>query len=343
MADTITVGKAKAGQNDIEFNTAGQAQETFQRYDKDKNLIPINKVRAAHIPFSAVALYCEDLVDGGYDLAIKPKAIGASGSIIPIADQSGKNLHDLFDGGYDSWIKPNYVKWKLVTKTSTYNATLADTIILVDATSGAVTINLPTSVGIESKLYIIKKIDSSANAVTIDANGAQTLDGDTTTVLYNQYDHIKFVSDNVNWAIISFIYGPAFSVYLSAQQDNITGTDQIEFDTEVYDTHGNFDTGAWRFTPKRAGKYTFHVYLNWRNVTAGDELFISHNKNGAISHSIWIEATALTNNIFGFSCDEEANGTTDYFEVFALNNDRNSSDIFNVATSTYYQGFKSGR
>lgn len=78
------------------------------------------------------------------------------------------------------------VKASVVTTRSNYTATEDDYTILVNATSAAVTINLPrTSRG---RIYVVKKIDASANAVTIDANQSQTIDGATTLVLASQYD-----------------------------------------------------------------------------------------------------------------------------------------------------------
>jgi hypothetical protein len=78
------------------------------------------------------------------------------------------------------------VKASVVTKTSNYTATEDDYTILVNAAAAAVTINLPrTSRG---RVYVVKKIDASANAVTIDANQSQTIDGSTTLVLSSQYD-----------------------------------------------------------------------------------------------------------------------------------------------------------
>ena len=38
--------------------------------------------------------------------------------------------------------------------------------------------------------------------VTIDGNSAETIDGLTTIILYNQYASITIVSDNSNWIIV---------------------------------------------------------------------------------------------------------------------------------------------
>ncbi len=91
----------------------------------------------------------------------------------------------------------------VTTAASPYNVvyTTGYHVILVDATAGAITVNLPTAVGNTSKLDI-KKIDSSANTVTVDGSGAQTVDGGATAVLQVQYESIELVSDNANWSIV---------------------------------------------------------------------------------------------------------------------------------------------
>lgn len=73
----------------------------------------------------------------------------------------------------------------------------------VSASDDPVTVNLPTSIGIGGRIYIIKKIDSSGNAVTIDGFGSQTIDDVTTHVLNTQNEFVSIQSDNSNWDIIS--------------------------------------------------------------------------------------------------------------------------------------------
>lgn len=48
---------------------------------------------------------------------------------------------------------------------------------MVDATSGSLTMTLPTAASSTGKVFYIKKIDSSANSVIIDGAGAETIDG----------------------------------------------------------------------------------------------------------------------------------------------------------------------
>lgn len=86
-------------------------------------------------------------------------------------------------------------------RTINATATLANTdyIVAVDSTSAAVTVNLPTAVGITGKEYRIKRTNSGANSVTIDPNSTQTIDGALTLVLSGQWDSAVIVSDGANW------------------------------------------------------------------------------------------------------------------------------------------------
>jgi len=95
----------------------------------------------------------------------------------------------------------------LVTKTTTYTATIADNTILGNASAGAFSITLPTSVGANGRLYTIKKVDSSANAVTVATTLSQTIDGQTTKPLSIQYDGVQVQSDGANWVVIANTFG----------------------------------------------------------------------------------------------------------------------------------------
>ena len=75
-----------------------------------------------------------------------------------------------------------------------------DHVVLCDCTSNAITINLPAAQS--GRQYHIKKIDSSSNTVTIDGNGAETIDGALTQVISAQYESITIVCDGSNWHII---------------------------------------------------------------------------------------------------------------------------------------------
>jgi hypothetical protein len=74
---------------------------------------------------------------------------------------------------------------------------------LADATSGNITLSLPPATGCDGFDIVVKKIDSSANAVTIDvAETDGTIDGQASIVIDAQYDSYSFVCDGSNWWII---------------------------------------------------------------------------------------------------------------------------------------------
>jgi len=94
----------------------------------------------------------------------------------------------------------------IISKSTTpYTASSSDYTILVDASGGNRIINLPSSASSTiGRIYTIKKIDSSANTVTIDGSGSETIDGSTTKVLSAQWKYITIQSaGNGTWAIIA--------------------------------------------------------------------------------------------------------------------------------------------
>jgi hypothetical protein len=89
-----------------------------------------------------------------------------------------------------------------VAKSSAYTVAASDVLVIADASGGAFTITLPTAVGIDGKVYRVKKIDSSSNTVTVDADGSETIDGGTTATIATQYEAITIVSDGTEWWVL---------------------------------------------------------------------------------------------------------------------------------------------
>ena len=84
-------------------------------------------------------------------------------------------------------------------QTSNYNALLTDYMILCDATNGGVIVNLPDAVGASGQVYVIKKVDSTSNLITIDPSGSQTVDGQTIQYIQYQNNAFSFVSNGQAW------------------------------------------------------------------------------------------------------------------------------------------------
>ncbi len=75
-------------------------------------------------------------------------------------------------------------------------------IVAVSASGGNRIISLPTAIGIAGRRYSIIKTDSSANTVTIDPLGAQTINDAATKVLSLQFETVTIMSDGTNWFLL---------------------------------------------------------------------------------------------------------------------------------------------
>jgi len=69
--------------------------------------------------------------------------------------------------------------------------------IVCDATSGAFTVQLPAVT--KEAQYMIVKIDSSANAITVSGNLAETINGELTQTLTTQWDFITVFGTDTQW------------------------------------------------------------------------------------------------------------------------------------------------
>jgi hypothetical protein len=96
-----------------------------------------------------------------------------------------------------------------VAKTAAYTATRDDFLIECDATSAAFTVTLPAIAdakiagGASGIVYCIKKVDSSANAVTVDGSGSENVDGATTASLAAQWDSCLIMAGSDRWLILA--------------------------------------------------------------------------------------------------------------------------------------------
>ena len=101
---------------------------------------------------------------------------------------------------------PNIPRYNRKTVTDPiYNARLADAVILIDTTSNSITVNLPTAVTNDKKIFFLKNITNNFNAI-ITAFGSEEIDtgltggGNSHTLFGGQA--ITIISDNVNWWIL---------------------------------------------------------------------------------------------------------------------------------------------
>ena len=89
----------------------------------------------------------------------------------------------------------------VVTATGNYGLLASDEVLLGNATTVGFNVTLPTAVGIKGRRFLVKKIDASANVVTVVTSGGQTIDGAANVALGAQWARVVVISDGANWII----------------------------------------------------------------------------------------------------------------------------------------------
>ncbi len=101
-------------------------------------------------------------------------------------------IKEAFNKHDDGFLFPSY------TTTTDYVPTLNDCLILADATSGKVDVTFRPAAEWKDKLYIVKKIDASANTVA----GVGTSEGAARWTTTTRYGFQRFMSDGANiWKV----------------------------------------------------------------------------------------------------------------------------------------------
>jgi len=89
--------------------------------------------------------------------------------------------------------------------TATYSLLVTDLILNVTytATGAPITITLPTAQVVTGRSIVVKDAggNASTNNITIDTEGAETIDGAATAVIAADYNSINLYSDGSNWFI----------------------------------------------------------------------------------------------------------------------------------------------
>lgn len=112
-----------------------------------------------------------------------------SAAIVARVDQSG----DFFIKGLNA---------SVVAKTTTYTVADTDHVVKCDATSAAFTVTLPPAGAQTGRLLHIKKVDSSANRITIDGNASELVEDAVTQQLIYQGENLMLQSDGTQWWVI---------------------------------------------------------------------------------------------------------------------------------------------
>ena len=139
---------------------------------------------------------------------------------------------------------------------------------------------------------------------------------------------------------------PNFYVYRNGNQSlsNATTT-KIQFNAETYDTASAFDsTTNYRFTPQTSGKYfltaSYFVGGSTANVTEF-QTYLYKNGSTVAQNEVDRRTSGNGYNVTGtVNAIVEANGSTDYFEVYARVTGGGTKNIISGNYLTFFQGYK---
>ena len=97
-----------------------------------------------------------------------------------------------------------FIRSALQTDTVAGAVTLTDAYgtVLGDATGGAFAVTLPPAAELPGWTFRVKKVDASANAVTVTASGTDRIDGAATFPLAVQYQSVTVQSDGSAWWVL---------------------------------------------------------------------------------------------------------------------------------------------
>ena len=127
----------------------------------------------------------------------------------------------------------------------------------------------------------------------------------------------------LSFASVSAVNTPTFQAYLYSNQSiaNNTAT-KVAFETEDFDTGNCYNNSStYRFTPTTSGKY--YIYSSIRTSTTNNTLSIY--KNGSvIKYSGLVYSGDGSNFVY---TTVSANGSTDYFEIYASHSYGSTRDI----------------
>ena len=132
----------------------------------------------------------------GFDTADNRIPVGADGEVL-LADSAA-------DLGV-SWQAPPVhalIVTAVLAAASPYSPAADDDVLIVDATGGVTVIALPAAVSSDGRLLEVKKVDASANAVSIDGNVGELVDGALTFDLLVQYESATVVCDGTQWWVV---------------------------------------------------------------------------------------------------------------------------------------------
>lgn len=279
------------------------------------------------------------------------------------ADLWGGELNDDLDS-LDSliWTATNWIT-RAVTTTGSVTTADRNKLLTCDATGGAVTLTLPAVSGNDGLVIAFKRTNSGANAVILDGNASETIDGATTLTLSTQYDAVILQCNGATWSVMAqkIYLAPAAApdyVYLETQTAsastalNFTAFDNSTYEYYIFEFNNLLCNGACvvavRFSTDGGSTYqTATSAYSWNyselpNGTASPTQTNGGDSSGATRAQIALTGTVGNGNrIFG-KVELYGAGNTSNNDTFASSRLVENSKVHNGYGCKLSTGFIAG-
>ena len=149
---------------------------------------------------------------------------------------------------------------------------------------------------------------------------------------------LDLIYDGTHFQLLNPGGSPKAAAYRSAAQTIGSSTwTQVQQDAEEFDVGGYMEiTGSYRYFPARAGKYLLIGQVAYQAASGTASIYAAIYKNGT-SHRFANagSASAAAARTVAVSCIVEANGTTDYFQLYTFQDQGGNMSIDTGATRTF--------
>ena len=144
--------------------------------------------------------------------------------------------------------------------------------------------------------------------------------------------------DNTTQTTAAGGVSPSFSVHKNGTNQTFVTTTwtKLTWSTEEWDINNNF--AGDKFTPTVAGKYILTAGAEWLSNPENHVISIYKNGSAYKNTGMYIASVSTASN--WITAEVDANGTTDYFEVYIYQASGSDKTLNGLSTYTYFQGHK---
>lgn len=120
-------------------------------------------------------------------------------SFTPRADNSPKYIKEIGDRLPQIF---DAARAYISSATAAHTVSVLNEVVLCDATSAAFAVTLPPAKDFNKGRCYIKKVDASANSITITPQSGETVDGAALRSISIQWESLTLVSNGTAWYVI---------------------------------------------------------------------------------------------------------------------------------------------